>query len=367
MKTDYYEILGLQKGASDSDIKKAYRKIAKKYHPDINPGDKVAEEKFKEAAEANEVLSDPEKRKWYDKYGHEWEDAKRHQDVFSGGPSSVRDMFDRMEREHRREQMKGQRVYVKVDLTIEECFNGCTKKVNYPYQKICTGCGGNGAKGGTSIHSCTTCGGSGKQVHVIQRGAHTIQHITTCGSCRGAGQVIDEVCDVCHGNGIEVGHESVDVRFPRGVEHGQTLAKRALGHESRFPSGERGDVIFEINELPHDVFERMGQGILYKHKIRYEDLALGTQIEVPTVSGKSTRIKVEPNTKNGKLYRLKGYGMPALNLSPSMKQGPGTPGGAFGDYVVELEIDIPDSFSEEEIELIKQIRDLKDKKLEESK
>lgn len=367
MKTDYYEILGLQRGASDADIKKAYRKIAKKYHPDMNPGDKEAEEKFKEAAEANEVLSDPEKRKWYDDYGHDWENAKNHREAFSGGAGSMRDIFEQMQRERQREQMKGSPIHVKVDLTLEECFNGCNKTVQYPYQKICTGCKGNGAKNGTSVHTCSTCGGSGKQTHVIQRGMHIMQHVTTCGSCRGAGQVIDEVCDVCSGNGIEIGHESVGVRFPRGVETGQTLAKKGLGHESRFPGGERGDAVFEINEIPHDLFERMDKGLVYRHKISFEDLALGTQIEVQTISGKSTRIKVEPNTKNGKLYRLKGYGMPALNLSSSMKPGPGVPESAFGDYVVELEIDIPEDFSEEEINLIKQMRELKNKKLEESK
>lgn len=364
MKTDYYEILGLQKGASEADIKKAYRKLAMKYHPDTNPDDETAKTKFQEVNEANEVLSDPEKRELYDRYGHDWE-AARHNQGFGAG--SINDIFEKMQREQRREQMKGGTVYLKVDLTLEDCFNGCTKTLQYPYQKICTGCSGNGAKEGTSVHTCVTCGGSGKQVHIIQRGFHTMQHVSTCGSCKGAGQVIDEICNVCSGNGIEVGHESITVSFPRGVEHTQVIKKKSLGHESRFPGGDRGDAVFEINEIPHDSFERMGKGLVYKHKIGFEDLALGTQIEVPTISGKSTKIKVEPNTKNGKLYRLKGYGMPALNLSPAMKPGPGMPDSAFGDYVVELEIDIPEDFSEEEINLIKQMRELKNKKLEESK
>jgi len=332
----------------------------------MNPGDKVAEEKFKEAAEANEVLSDPDKRKWYDDYGHDWQNAKNHRQSFSGG-ASAHDIFEKMQREHNRERTKGKAVHVEVELTLEDCFNGCIKKIEYPYQKICSGCKGNGAKNGTSIHTCTTCGGSGKQVHIIQRGFHTMQHVSTCGSCKGAGQVIDEICDICSGNGIEIGHESISVSFPRGIEDSQSLRHRGLGHESRFPGGERGEAIFIARELSNEVFTRVDKNILYKHKIAFEDLALGTQIEVPLLSGKSARIKVDPNTKNGKLYRLRGYGMPSLNLSPSMTQGSHAPVSAFGDYVVELEIDIPEEFSEDEINLIKQMRELKNKNLEESK
>lgn len=371
---DYYEILGLQKNASDADIKKAYRKEAKKYHPDTNQGDKDAEDKFKEINEANEVLSDPEKRKWYDQYGHDWEAAK-HRDGFGFGHSSMQDIMQQMQREQQRERMKGSRTETIVTFTLEECYEGCRKEVEYFYQKNCGGCGGNGAKDGTAMHTCTTCGGSGNQAHYIQRGAHRMQTVTTCGSCNGAGRVIDEHCNVCSGNGIEIGNEKLIINFPRGIEHGQAISKPGLGHESRFPGGDRGDAVFIVEEIPHETFKRMPaeQGLqnrpgnlLYKHKLSYEDFVLGTQIEVPSIHGKFTKIIIDPKTSVGKLYRLRSHGMPALNLSPGFKPS-SAPKAAFGDYIVELELEIPENISEEELGLIKQLRDLKYKNLDEVK
>lgn len=359
---DYYEILGLQKSASAEDIKKAYRKMAMKYHPDKNEGDKDAEEKFKEAAQANEVLSDTEKRKLYDRYGHDWERAS----VMGGTGASIHEMFEQMQRAQHRERTKGGTVQVVVPLTLEECYNGANKTVEYYYQKNCGGCGGNGAKDGTAQHTCVTCGGSGQQTHYIQRGMHHIQHMSTCGSCRGDGRVIDVQCPICTGRGVQSAKEVVNLRFPRGVENNQALTQSVCGHESRIPGGERGDAVFIVEEIPHKIFTRVGNGLLYKNKIKYEDLVLGTEIEVPSIHGKFTKIVIEPKTKNGKLFRLKGHGMPALNLSQNVKPG-SAPDSAFGDYVVELELEIPDDYSEEELKLIEDLRALKNKNLDEVK
>jgi len=359
---DYYEILGLQKNASPEDIKKAYRKMAMKYHPDKNEGDKSAEEKFKEIVQANEVLSDPEKRKLYDQYGHDWERASEMQ----GRGSSINQMFEQMRRAQERERAKGGSTQIRVPLTLEECYNGAEKTVEYYYQKNCGGCGGNGAKDGTAIHTCTTCGGSGEQIHFLQRGAHHIQHRSTCGSCGGAGIVIEEQCPICVGKGVESAKEVANLTFPRGVENNQGITNTGCGHESRIPGGERGDAIFIIEEIPHEVFKRVENKLLHKFKIKYEDLVLGAIIEVPSIYGKSTKIIVEPKTKNKKLFRLKGYGMPVLNLSRNMKPGE-APASAFGDYVVELELDIPEDYSEEELKLIEELRNLKSKNLDEVK
>lgn len=362
---DYYEILGIQKEASESDIKKAYRKLAMKYHPDKNPDNKDAEEKFKEVAEANEVLSDSEKRKWYDKYGHNWESVKN-QGGFGFRRSSAHDMFEQMRREHMREASKGASIYITISLTLEECYNGTSKTLNYIYQKTCGTCKGNKAKDGTALHTCGVCGGSGQKIQYIQVGGHHMQTMTTCGSCQGFGDVIDQYCDVCHGQGFENSKESVTIQIPRGIVSGKEMRFRELGHDSLVRGGERGDAVFIMQEIPHKSFQRTTNGgLIYKHKIRYEDLVLGKTIEVPSIHGKFTKIEVEPKSKSGKLFRLKGYGMPAFNLSNSITPEKAHQS-AFGDYVVELELEIPDEYSEDEIKLIKELRDLK-KNLDEVK
>ena len=348
MRKDYYEILDIQKNASDKEIKTAYRKFAKKYHPDKNSGDKESEEKFKEISEAYEVLGDTKKRNLYDQYGHDLES---------------RDPFENLRRKQQRRRSKGKNVHIKIALTLEECYNGCTKEVPFNIQKNCNTCNGSGAK---TSHTCTTCGGSGYRTVVQQMGNFHMQETITCNSCMGMKYVIDEECGVCKGHGVIIENETAILNFPRGVQDGQTLGVEGKGHFSRVKGADRGDAIFVIEEIISDIFERLDADLIYNYKISYEDLALGTKIEVPTIHGKKAKLVVNPGTQNRKVYRLKGHGMPQLNLSKAFTIS-GAPEGAFGNFMVVLELVIPEEHSEEEIKLLEKLRDLKLKDLDEVK
>lgn len=351
MKRDYYEILGLQRGASEEDIKKSYRKMAKKYHPDVNK-DEDADLKFKEVNEANEVLSDPEKRRLYDQFGHDWEQSQNQQ--------GFRGHYAHFMKDFARAQAKGRSIQVPVTLTLEECYSGCEKEVTYTVQKLCNSCGGNGSKNGTSFHTCTTCAGVGQETQSFSRGGHFFQTSTTCRSCSGSGRTIIELCDNCQGVGIDTETETATITFPRGVEGGQAVPARGKGHYSQVAGAERGDAIFIIEELKHNLFERSGLDLKYIHKISYEDLVLGTRVEVPTIGGKRIAFNVEPGTPNGKINRIRHHGMPIVNLPEQITPGPDYDG-AFGNLIVELSIEIPSKYSDEEKKLFEQLRDLKNK------
>jgi len=361
MKTDYYELLGIQRGATDEQIKKAYRKMALKYHPDKNQGDKDSEEKFKEITEANDVLSDPEKRKFYDRYGHDWENAsKMNGRGFGRGFGS---QFHDFKREFERQAAKGASIKVIVNLTLEECYNGCEKEIPYKVNKICGSCSGNGSKNGTSIQTCTKCGGSGQETVVVRSGNHILQTVVTCNSCGGHGRVITEKCGTCDGRGMEPYDEVAIITFPRGVESGQSIAAEMKGHYSRVPDADRGDVIFVIQEIRHENFERDGNNLIYNHNIEYEDILLGTEIEIPTIDDKKVKFNIPPGTQLDKTFRLKGKGMPTINLPKDVTPSSSFEG-AFGNCIVRLSINIPTLLSDEERELFKKIREIKNKNLE---
>jgi len=355
MKRDYYEILGVQKNATERDIKKAYRKIAKKYHPDLNPNDKDAEKKFKEASEANEVLCNVEKRKLYDQYGHNFEKAK-----FSGMGGFGSDPFQEIRRQQQKRRNKGRSINVNIELTLEECYTGCNKEGRYIIQKPCSSCGGNGAKNGTEFHVCSYCGGSGEIIVGRRMGGFIFQNSDICSSCRGAGIIVDNHCSKCNGNGTVVEHEKVNIKIPRGVSEGMTIPVKGRGHYSKVNGAIRGDVYFVIKEIPHKKFERVGMDLVLNYPISYEELVLGAEIEVPTIHGRNTKIKVSSGSQNGKVYRLRNHGMPTLNLSNNIEPGTG-PDAAFGNYMVVLDLKIPESHSEEEIELIKKLKKLREK------
>jgi len=365
MVRDYYEILGVQKGATESEIKKSYRKLAVKYHPDKNPDDKESEEKFKEVAEAYGVLENEGDRKLYDQHGHNWKKAKQFGDRGAGaggGMGDIFEMFQQAARQQQQQAMKGEDVEVTVVLTLEECYTGCEKNVEYYVNKLCGDCGGNGAKNGTALHTCSVCGGSGQQT-IIQRNGGLQRSIPVpCGTCKQTGRVIDEDCPTCNKTGAVVETINIKVDFPRGAEGQRGMAVPGMGHYSMYNGAPRGDAIFMIDEVKNEVFERLERDLFYNHKISFEDLVIGTKITVPTIHGKDTNIVISPGTNHDKTYRLKGHGMPAVNLSKRASVGASSEGD-FGDYMVNLELHIPE-YSEEEKELIKQLKDLKKKNLE---
>jgi molecular chaperone DnaJ len=362
MAEDYYEILGLQKGASQDDIKKAYRKLAMKYHPDRNQDDEDAKNTFQSINEAHQVLSDPDTRRLYDKYGHDWERG-RHQEGF-GATGDIFDIFEQHFGTGRRSKVRD--LKVKVDVTLEESYEGCSKEVEYAVQGQCGGCGGNGSKGGKAFHTCSSCGGTGQKTVVQMMGNMHVQRQQTCGPCRGHGHIIDEPCVDCGGQGVSIQIERANINLPRGVETGNHLRGVGGGNHSMIEGVGRGDVVFEVHIVPHQYFTRDGQNLTYRHKINYEDIVLGTDIEVPTIQGANINIKIESGTKNGKKFRLKGRGMPIINLPKGVVPG-AVPESAFGHYFVVLEVDVPESVSEEEIELMKKLRELREKNLDQVK
>lgn len=365
MARDYYNILEIGKDASENDIKKAYRKLAKKYHPDRNPGDEEAELKMAEVNEAHEVLIDPEKRKLYDQYGHDWEKVSQMGGM--GGMGDINDLFEQMHRQHfggrQPRQPKGEAVIIEMNLTLEECFNGCTKEVSYRYAENCVSCKGNGSKGGTAFHTCSTCGGAGVKRVVQRLGGINLQETVPCSACKTKGYIVDEDCPDCSGGGMRLVNQEVSITFPRGIAGGQQLKEAGRGHHSAHPQGIPGDLVFVIKEKPHPIYERYGKDLVHKYPINYEDLVLGTKIKVPTIGGRTTSITVKPGTQNGKHYKIKGFGMPHIKLPISYKQG-SAPDGAFGNFIVELQINIPETHNEEELELLRKLKDLRGENLD---
>jgi molecular chaperone DnaJ len=375
MKRDYYEILGVQRGADyDTVIKKAYRKLAIKFHPDKNPDNEEAKTKFQEINNANDVLSDAHKRAMYDQYGHQWEEAEKQ--GFGPDGSNNNDPFAQLRKEEERLAKKGADVHVEVSLTLEECYQGCEKEIPFSMKRTCKTCSGSGAKDGTAYHTCTGCGGVGIR-EVIQDLGGLIRRRThvKCTVCNGKKIVVDTPCGDCKGYGNIVESDIATITFPRGVQDGNALSAELKGHQSQFRDGENGDAVFIVKEVPHEYFKRVNVVVgrtqkaielVYRHKISFEDLALGTKIEIPTIHGKSTNLVIKPGTQNGKIYRLKGHGMPQLNLPKNFSVS-AAPEGAFGDYKVVLDLEVPENPTEEELKLIEQLRDLKAKNLAKAK
>lgn len=345
-KRDYYEILGVSKGASEDECKKAYRKLALQYHPDRNPNDKAAEEKFKEAAEAYEVLSDADKRRKYDQFGHAGVGAG------AGGGGSHMDMDDIFShfgdifgdafggsfgggrRGGGRRVNKGSNLRVKVKLTLEDIANGTKKKIKVNKYIPCSTCGGTGAKSGSSFNTCSTCRGSGQVTRVTNTFLGQMQTATTCPDCGGEGKTIASKCNACSGNGIVQGEEVISIDIPAGVEDGMQLSVSGKGNAAA-RGGVPGDLILVIEEIEHPDLKREGQHLLYDHFISIADAALGTSIEIPTIDGKA-KIKIDPGTQPGKVLRLRGKGLPSVNYH------------GHGDLLVNINVWIPKSLTKEE-------------------
>jgi molecular chaperone DnaJ len=328
-KRDFYEILEVSKDATPEELKKAYRKQAIKFHPDKNPGKKDTEEKFKEAAEAYEVLSDPNKRQRYDQFGHAGLGNGGGHSGFSGGGMSMEDIFSHFGDifggggndpfssifggggRRGKTVNRGSNLRVKVKLTLEEIAHGVEKKIKVNKYIACNTCKGTGAKGGSSYSTCPTCRGTGHVSRVTSTFLGQMQTTATCPNCGGEGQIITDKCTDCAGNGVVKGEEVISIRIPAGVSEGMQLSMGGKGNAAA-RGGISGDLLIQIEEIRHDLFERDGNNLLYEHFITFSEAALGSNAEIPTIDGK-VKIKIEPGTQSGKVLRLRGKGLTSIN------------------------------------------------------
>ncbi len=362
-KRDYYEILGVPKASSVEEVKKAYRKAAMQYHPDRNPGNKEAEEKFKEATEAYEVLSDLDKRSRYDRFGHEgvrqgadfhdWANSNPNDifsvfnDIFGGGlgGSIFDDFFGGGTRTRSRSGAsvgeRGSDLKISAKLTLEEIATGVEKKVKIKRQEKCQTCGGSGAKAGSGTSTCQTCGGTGE----IRRATRTMfgqfVNIVQCTACGGTGKIIKDPCSTCSGGGRVNGESTIKVKIPPGVSEGNYLTLRGEGNAGR-RGGPGGDLIVIIEEAPHQHFKRDGDDVIYELELSFPEAVLGSEVEVPTLTGRA-KLKIEPGIQSGKILRMREKGLPHLN------------GYGKGDQLVSINIYTPTKVSSKDKELLKDL------------
>jgi len=350
-KRDYYEVLGVSKGASDSEIKSAYRKLAKKYHPDMNPGDAEAEKKFKEASEAYAVLSDAEKRKQYDQFGHAaFENGGA--GGFGGFDFTGADMGDIFgdifgdlfgggsRRRSNNGPMQGANVRASVRITFEEAVFGCEKELDLTLKDTCTSCHGTGAKAGTSPETCPKCGGRGQVTYNQQTMFGTMQSVRTCPECNGTGKIIKEKCPDCYGTGYVSNRKKIQVSIPAGIDNGQSIRIREKG-EPGINGGPRGDLLVEVIVSRHSTFQRQDMDIYSNVPISFAVAALGGTIQVDTVDGK-VEYDVKPGTQTGTRVRLRGKGVPSLR-NKSVR----------GDHYISLNVQVPTSLSSEAKEALR--------------
>ncbi len=350
-KRDYYEILEVPRNATKEEIKKAYRKQALKYHPDRNPGDKEAEEKFKEAAEAYEVLSDDQKRAQYDRYGHAGL-GNAGNGGFSGGGMTIEDIFEHFgdifgghfggfgfgSRSSERRTNKGQNLRINVKLTLEEIARGVEKKIKVNKYISCDECGGTGAAKGSSYSTCSTCRGTGMVTRVTNTILGQMQTTTTCPSCGGEGRIITSKCPKCFGEGIIKGDEIITLNIPAGVAEGMQMTLSKKGNAAR-RGGVNGDLIVTFSEEKHPDFVRDGNDLYYSLFVSFPQAALGGHVEIPTLEGR-VKIKLDPGTQPGKILRLKSKGLPDVN------------GYGKGDLLVHVNVWVPKNLTKDERKII---------------
>jgi molecular chaperone DnaJ len=358
-KRDYYEVLGVSRTASADEIKKAYRKLAMQYHPDRNPGNKEAEEKFKEAAEAYEALGDADKRQRYDQFGHDGMRGTDFRpftdvndifstfgDIFGGGFGGS--IFDEMfgggqgrGRQRSSGPVPGSDLKVRLKLSLEEIAAGVDKKLKIKKWKRCDTCGGSGARSSEGTATCPVCKGSGEVRQVSRSVFGQFVNIATCANCGGEGRVVKEPCKVCSGDGRVQGESTIKVSIPAGVSEGNYIPLRGEGNVGRRGGG-AGDIIVVIEEEPHGVFTRNGNDVLLDLLVSFPEAALGADVEVPTLTGRA-KIKIEPGTQSGRILRMRDKGIPHLNSFGR------------GDQLVRVNVWIPTKLNEQERQLLRQL------------
>ena len=346
-KRDYYEVLGVQKGASEDEIKKAYKKMAIKYHPDRNPGDKEAEEKFKEAAEAYSILSDPDKKARYDQFGHAGVEGAGPD--FSGGFGNLNDILNEIigsafgggfgggfggfggfgggQRQQQR-VYRGRDIRVRVKLTLEEIAKGVEKEITIEKSVPCTDCNGKGARNSSDIKTCPACNGTGQVQRVVNSFLGQTISYSTCQQCGGEGKIISNPCKSCGGTGLVRKRETIKVRIPAGVEAGMQLTLQGQGHAAK-NNGINGDLLVVIEEVEHKDLKREGNNLFYTKIISLPEAILGGEVEIPGIDG-TYKIKVDPGTQSGTVVKLKGRGLPTVNSY-----------GGTGDLYVKIAVWIP--------------------------
>ena len=356
-KRDYYEVLGVSKGASDDEIKKAYRKLAKKYHPDMNPGDKEAEAKFKEVNEAYSILSDSDKRARYDQFGHAGVDPN----YGAGGPGGGFGGFDMGDIDlgdifgsffgggfggfggsssaRRNGPQKGESLRASLTISFEEAAFGCEKEINLTRTEQCEACHGSGAEPGTTAETCPDCRGTGV-VRVQQRtGGFAFSSTAPCTRCRGTGKIIHTPCKACGGNGSVKKTKRVTVSIPAGIDEGQAVSLRGQGNAGK-NGGPAGDLIVGIHIRPHPQFQRDGTTVLYEQPVTFYQAVMGAELEIPTIDGK-VKYNLPTGTQTGTTFRLRGKGIPELR------------GRGRGDQYVTIRIQVPTSLNSEQKEALR--------------
>ena len=358
-KRDFYDILEVSKTATADEIKKAYRKQALKFHPDRNPGDKSSEDKFKEAAEAYEVLSDPQKKARYDQFGHAGVSGASG-GGFNGGGMSMDDIFShfgdifsdlgfggfggfnsRGGGRGSRQMTRGSNLRIKVKLDLDEIEKGVEKKLKVSKYITCDECSGSGAKGGSSYSTCSTCRGTGQVTRVTNTFLGQMQTTQVCPACDGDGKIITNKCVKCSGEGVIRGEEVISVRIPAGVAEGMQLSVSGKGNAAR-RGGINGDLLVIIEEEKHPELIRDGNDLLYNLYVSFAQAATGSQVEIPTLDGK-VKIKIEPGTQPGKILRLRGKGLPEVNNYGK------------GDLLVSINVWVPKSLSREERKILEKL------------
>ncbi|MEY3348931.1 MAG: molecular chaperone DnaJ [Bacteroidota bacterium] len=361
-KRDYYEVLGVAKSASADEIKKAYRKVAMQFHPDRNPGDKAAEEKFKEAAEAYEVLSDQEKKAQYDRFGHA---GLNNRGGFGGGQGmNMEDIFSNFgdifgddifgsffggggarQRGGKARGTRGSNLRIKLKMNYEEIAKGANKTVKVKKYTSCSTCSGSGAKDKNSVQNCSTCNGSGQVRKVTSTFLGQMQTVGTCPTCNGEGSTITNKCTSCKGEGRVYTEETINIDIPAGVQDGMQLSLGGKGNIGE-RGGAPGDLIVLIEEESHPDLQRDNLNVIYDMHVSIPDAIFGSNVEVPTIDGRA-KIKIPPGTQSGKIFRLKGKGFPSINSYER------------GDQLIHVNVWTPQELSNEEKEMIEKLKDSK--------